>query len=87
MDVAVAEVLGQFNVANLENMIRESTKTVYEGSSQNRLQCAIVLFSLCTLYSIPHTFLDALLTWTAGVQNKALTMYTDVNDLKQNFKL
>jgi hypothetical protein len=66
MDAAFAEVEAQFNEANLEHMIRESTETVYEGSSQNRLQCAIVLFSLCTLYSVPHTFLDALLTWIAG---------------------
>ena len=63
---AMGEVEGQFDEANLEHMIRESTETVYEGSTQNRLQCAIVLFSLCTLYSVPHTFLDALLTWIAG---------------------
>ena len=56
----------EYNEANLEHLIRESTESVYEGSSQNRLQCAIVLFSLCTLYSVPHTFLDALLTWIAG---------------------
>ena len=66
VDVDVADGEGEFNEANLENLIRESTERVYEGSTQNRLQCAIVLFSLCTLYSVPHTFLDALLTWIAG---------------------
>jgi hypothetical protein len=66
VDVDVADGEGEFNEANLENLIRESTEGVYEGSTQNRLQCAIVLFSLCTLYSVPHTFLDALLTWIAG---------------------
>jgi hypothetical protein len=65
-DVDVGDGDGEYNEANLEHMIRESTERVYEGSSQNRLQCAIVIFSLCTLYSVPHTFLDALLTWIAG---------------------
>jgi hypothetical protein len=66
MDVDAGDGDVEYNEANLEQMIRESTERVYEGSSQNRLQCAIVLFSLCTLYSVPHTFLDALLTWIAG---------------------
>ena len=65
-DANVLDGDGEYNEANLEHMIRESTESVYKGSSQNRLQCAIVLFSLCTLYSVPHTFLDALLTWIAG---------------------
>ena len=66
MDNGMGEVEGEYDEANLEHMIRESTETVYEGGTQNRLQCAIVLFTLCTLYSVPHTFLDALLTWIAG---------------------
>ena len=66
VDGDVGDGDGEFNEANLEHMIRESTERVYEGSTQNRLQCAIVLFSLCTLYSVPHTFLDALLTWIAS---------------------
>ena len=43
---------GEFNEANLEQMIRESTERVYEGSSQNRLQCAIVCFpcARCTQF-------------------------------------
>ena len=64
--VDVGDGDAEFNEVNLETLIRESTERVYEGSTQNRLQCAIVLFSLCTLYSVPHTFLDALLTWIAG---------------------
>lgn len=63
VDANVGDGDGEYDEANLEHMIRESTESVYEGSSQNRLQCTIVLFSLCTLYSVPHTFLDALLTW------------------------
>jgi hypothetical protein len=66
MEPGMGEIEGEFDEANLEHMIRESTETVYEGGTQNRLQCAIVLFTLCTLYSVPHTFLDALLTWIAG---------------------
>ena len=50
----------------LEYLVGESTQQVFEGSTQNRLQCAIVLFSLCSLYSVPNTFTDALLTWIAG---------------------
>jgi hypothetical protein len=66
MDEGGVENEREFDEANLEHLISESTESVYEGSSQNRLQCAIVLFSLCTLYSVPHTFLDALLKWIAG---------------------
>jgi len=60
------EVDDELNEENLEDLVRESTERVYEGSDLNRLQCAIVLFSLCSLYSVPHTFMDALLTWIAG---------------------
>lgn len=56
----------QCNEANMQNLVRESTERVFEGSTQNRLQCSIVLFTLCSLYSVPHTFLDALLSWIAG---------------------
>jgi hypothetical protein len=66
MEVGSSEFEGSLDETNLEHMIRESTETIYEGGSQNRLQCAIVLFTLCSLYSVPHTFLDALLTWIAG---------------------
>ena len=52
--------------ANVEFLLRESRERVFEGSKLNRLQCCIVLYSLCTLYSVPHTFVDALLTWVAG---------------------
>ena len=56
----------QWNDGNIQFFIQESTQCVFEGSTLNRLQCSIVLFSLCTLYSVPHTFFDALLTWIAG---------------------
>lgn len=65
MDVEIGDDVSQMDEANLEHLIRESTESVYEGSTQNRLQCSIVLFSLCALYSVPHTFLDAFLTWIA----------------------
>jgi len=51
---------------NLANLLRESREKVFDGSNLNRLQCCIVIYSLCTLYSVPHTFVDALLTWVAG---------------------
>lgn len=56
----------QWSQENLEYLLRESTQPVFEGSSLNHLQCAIVLFSLCNLYSVPQTFMDALFTWIAG---------------------
>ena len=51
---------------NLENLLRQSREKVFQGSDMNRLQCCIVLFSLCALYSVPHTFVDALLMWIGG---------------------
>ena len=56
----------EYDEANLENLVRDSMTIVFDGSSLNRLQCGIVLFSLCSLYSVPHTFVDALLMWIAG---------------------
>jgi len=53
------------NDVNVEHLLRESRERVFEGSNLNRLQCCIVLFSLCTLYSISHTFVDALFKWVA----------------------
>ena len=49
-----------------ESLLRESTEKIFEGSNLNRLQCVIVLSSLCSLYSVPNTFVDALLTWISG---------------------
>ena len=51
---------------NIESLLRDSKEKVFEGSTLNRLQCGIVIFSLCSLYSVPNTFVDALLTWIAG---------------------
>lgn len=47
---------------NVESLLRDSTEKIFEGSNLNRLQCCIVLSSLCSLYSVPNTFVDALLT-------------------------
>lgn len=55
-----------FDGVNVENLLRDAREKIFEGNSLNRLQCGIVLFSLCSLYSVPNTFLDALLTWIAG---------------------
>ena len=66
MDANVVEGDKRWNEERLDNVVRESTENVFEGSTLNRLQCSIVLFSLCSFYSMPHTFLDALLTWIAG---------------------
>jgi hypothetical protein len=52
-DGIVVEEDEQWNEENVEYLVRESTERVFEGSSQNRLQCCIVLFSLCSLYSVP----------------------------------
>lgn len=62
MDAHNVEVDEQYNEVNFENLVQESTQNVFEGNNQNRLQCSIVLFTLCSLYSVPNTFLDALLT-------------------------
>ena len=51
---------------NAKSVLKDSTEKIFEGSNLNRLQCCIVLFSLCSLYSVPNTFVDALLTWIAG---------------------
>ena len=56
----------EYDEANLESLVRDSTTIVFDGSNLNRLQCGIVLFLLCSLYSVPHTFVDALLMWIAG---------------------
>ena len=51
---------------NVDSLLRDSTEKIYEGSNLNRLQCVIVLSSLCSLYSVPNTFVDAMLAWIAG---------------------
>lgn len=56
----------QWNEESFDFLVRESTQPVFDGSKQNWLQCGIVFYSLCSLYSVPHTFMDALLTWIAG---------------------
>ena len=56
----------EFNEVVMESLLRQSTEKVFDGSQVNRLQCAIIVFSLCSLYSVPNTFVNALLTWLAG---------------------
>ena len=54
------------NEVDMETLLWESAEKVFEGSELNRLQCAIIIFLLCSLYSVLNTILDALLTWVAG---------------------
>ena len=56
----------RMNDSDIENLLRQSTEKVFEGSELNRLQCYIIIFYLCSLYSVPNTFVDALLTWMSG---------------------
>lgn len=56
----------EYNEENLAYLIGESTQPMFEGSTLNRLQCGIVFFSLYSLYSVPQTFMDALMKWIAG---------------------
>ena len=44
-----------------EELLRESKEPIYEGCKLNRLEVAIVLVTMCTLFLIPYTFLDELL--------------------------
>lgn len=44
-----------------EELVRDSNEPIYEGCRVNRLQVAIVLITMCSLFSIPYTFLDELL--------------------------
>ena len=46
-----------------EELMRESQEPIYEGCKLNRLEVAIVLVTICTLFSIPYTFLDELLNF------------------------
>ena len=47
----------------LEDILREATEPLYEGSNSSRLHFSIILMSLCTLYSVSHHYLDEILTF------------------------
>ena len=47
--------------AQYEELVRESTEPIYEGCKMNRLEVAIILITMCSLFSIPYSFLDELL--------------------------
>jgi hypothetical protein len=48
----------QWNEVNLENLVRESTQCVTEGSTQNRLQCSIVLYCILSAVYILYPILS-----------------------------
>ena len=54
------------NDSDIENLLHQLTEKVFEGNELNRLQCYIIIFSLCSLYSVPNTFVDVLLIWMSG---------------------
>jgi len=60
------DVGNEGNKVDIENLLQKSTQKLFDGSQVNRLQCTIVIFFLYTLYSIPNTFVDALLNWVAS---------------------
>jgi len=56
-----AEDLSEMYGPEYEKLVRESGEPIYEGCKLNYLEVAIVLMTLCSLFSIPYTFLDELL--------------------------
>ena len=55
------------NMADMEQLLLESTEAVYEGCSINRLQAGIVMLNMANLYGVPHTFMDELLSFLSTV--------------------
>lgn len=47
---------------DFNNLIQECVVSVFNGCSENRMQCGIVLMTLCTVFGVSHNFLSALLT-------------------------
>ena len=49
-----------------QNLLWESTTPVYDGCHQNRIQSAIVLMTLVSVYGVLDSFLTAIFTYLAG---------------------
>ena len=47
----------------MEALLHEAAEPLFLESRTNKLQCSIILVSLCTLYSVSHHCLDELLTF------------------------
>jgi hypothetical protein len=63
-DEAAIEAL--MDDANFQYLMQESMEPVYDGSTQTRMQVGIVIYSIITLYSVPNTCTNTLLTYIAG---------------------
>lgn len=60
---------GQENVAqdvDIENLIQVCVQPVYEGCSENRMQCGIVFMTLASVYGVSDNFVTAILSYLAG---------------------
>lgn len=44
-----------------DKVVRNSSETIYDGCKVNRLEVAIVLMTMASLFSVPYTYLDELL--------------------------
>ena len=51
------------NVEDFVDLLQESTKPLYEGCNQSRMQSGVVLLTLVNMYSVSHNFMDALLKY------------------------
>lgn len=60
---------GYENVAqdmDIENLIQDCVQPVYEGCSENRMQCGIVFRTLASVYGVLDNFVTAILSYLAG---------------------
>jgi len=53
------------NLDDMEHLIEQSTKPLFDCCVMNRLQASIMLVNIVNLYGVPHTFLDELLSFVA----------------------
>ena len=51
---------------DFENLLRNCVDPVFEGCTENRLQCGIVLMTLASVYGVSDNFLTTLLSYLAG---------------------
>lgn len=51
---------------DFDNLLRNCVEPVYQGCTENRLQCGIVLMTLASVYGVSDNFVTALLGYLAG---------------------
>jgi hypothetical protein len=66
MDEALAVPEVEFDDDDMEELLRESTQPIFESATQNRLQAAIVLLNMSSVFGISHSFMDELLTYLSA---------------------